>query len=172
MAVATATPAAAIAAPQKLRLSRLARASAILVGLVTLGAIFIPMILPASDGLPSPKQFLPPGIAGSFARHGSKRPRSALSAFHRRAHLAHGRPGRRAGQPVLRHTYGIIAGYNGGKLDGFMMRVVDVFYAVPRLIFIMLLAYVARGADRATGFTPIFPARGSAASCCIQKSSS
>ena len=35
--------------------------------------------------------------------------------------------------------YGTIAGYFGGKLDIFMMRVVEILYAMPYLIFVILL---------------------------------
>ncbi len=36
-------------------------------------------------------------------------------------------------------TYGAIAGYIGGKLDTVMMRVVDILYALPFTIFVILL---------------------------------
>ncbi|OJX38490.1 MAG: hypothetical protein BGO78_10365 [Chloroflexi bacterium 44-23] len=36
-------------------------------------------------------------------------------------------------------TYGSISGYFGGRLDNLMMRVVDVLYAFPSLLFIILL---------------------------------
>ncbi len=144
MAVVTATPAAAIAAPQKLRLSRFARVSAIILGLVTLGAIFVPMILPASDGLPSPKQFLPPGSPGHLLGTDLNGRDLLFRLFTgARISLIVGLAGALVSL-CFGTLYGIIAGYNGGKLDGFMMRVVDVFYAVPRLIFIMLLVYVAQ----------------------------
>lgn len=39
-------------------------------------------------------------------------------------------------------TYGSIAGYAGGKIDGFMMRLVDIIYALPFMIFIVLLMVV------------------------------
>lgn len=35
--------------------------------------------------------------------------------------------------------YGSISGYFGGKVDNFMMRIVDVLYAFPSLLFIILL---------------------------------
>jgi len=35
--------------------------------------------------------------------------------------------------------YGAIAGYFGGKLDAAMMRVVDILYALPLVIFVILL---------------------------------
>ena len=35
--------------------------------------------------------------------------------------------------------YGAVAGYAGGKLDGAMMRLVDILYALPFTIFVILL---------------------------------
>jgi oligopeptide transport system permease protein len=35
--------------------------------------------------------------------------------------------------------YGAVAGYAGGRLDGFMMRIVDIIYALPFTIFVILL---------------------------------
>ncbi len=36
-------------------------------------------------------------------------------------------------------TYGAIAGFFGGKLDALMMRIVDILYALPFTIFVILL---------------------------------
>ena len=36
-------------------------------------------------------------------------------------------------------TWGATAGFLGGKIDGFMMRIVDVLYAMPFLFFVILL---------------------------------
>lgn len=36
-------------------------------------------------------------------------------------------------------TYGSLSGYFGGRLDNIMMRIVDVLYAFPSLLFIILL---------------------------------
>jgi len=36
-------------------------------------------------------------------------------------------------------TYGALAGYFGGKLDALMMRVVDILYSLPYIIFVILL---------------------------------
>jgi peptide/nickel transport system permease protein/oligopeptide transport system permease protein len=36
-------------------------------------------------------------------------------------------------------TYGMIAGYLGGSVDSLMMRLVDILYAIPRLIFLLIL---------------------------------
>ncbi len=34
--------------------------------------------------------------------------------------------------------YGMVSGFAGGRVDAFMMRVVDVIYSVPRVLFIMI----------------------------------
>jgi len=35
--------------------------------------------------------------------------------------------------------YGMLAGYLGGRVDGMMMRLVDILYSLPRLIFVIVL---------------------------------
>ncbi|MEQ8409498.1 MAG: ABC transporter permease [Gammaproteobacteria bacterium] len=43
---------------------------------------------------------------------------------------------------VVGVTYGAIAGYVGGRVDSVMMRLVDIIYALPFMIFIILLMVV------------------------------
>lgn len=48
--------------------------------------------------------------------------------------------------------YGAIAGYSGGRIDAFMMRIVDVLYAIPFLVLVILLqqllsSYANQAAD-------------------------
>jgi len=54
--------------------------------------------------------------------------------------------------------YGAIAGYRGGRLDAFMMRIVDVLYGLPYVLLVVLLAvagdslldeYISRARERA-----------------------
>ena len=40
---------------------------------------------------------------------------------------------------VIGVSWGIIAGYFGGRVDSIMMRIVDVLYGLPFIIFIILL---------------------------------
>ncbi|HVU17158.1 MAG TPA: ABC transporter permease [Candidatus Didemnitutus sp.] len=40
---------------------------------------------------------------------------------------------------VIGVSYGAVAGYFGGRLDSFMMRVVDIIYALPFTLFVILL---------------------------------
>ncbi|MCF6262111.1 MAG: ABC transporter permease [Xanthomonadales bacterium] len=43
---------------------------------------------------------------------------------------------------IIGVSYGAIAGYVGGRTDAFMMRMVDILYALPFMIFIILLMVV------------------------------
>lgn len=40
---------------------------------------------------------------------------------------------------IIGVSYGSLSGYLGGKIDAFMMRLVDILYALPFLIFVILL---------------------------------
>jgi oligopeptide transport system permease protein len=39
-------------------------------------------------------------------------------------------------------TYGLIAGYFGGRLDGAMMRFVEILYSIPRLILLIIASFI------------------------------
>lgn len=43
---------------------------------------------------------------------------------------------------VIGVTWGAVAGFAGGRLDAWMMRVVDVLYSLPYLFFVLILATV------------------------------
>jgi oligopeptide transport system permease protein len=43
---------------------------------------------------------------------------------------------------VIGVTWGAVAGYLGGRIDNFMMRIVDVLYALPFIFFVILLLTV------------------------------
>ena len=43
---------------------------------------------------------------------------------------------------VVGISWGLVAGYFGGKVDAVMMRIVDILYALPFMIFIILLMVV------------------------------
>lgn len=46
---------------------------------------------------------------------------------------------------VIGITYGGISGYFGGKLDNYMMRLLDTFLAIPTLIIMLALQAIIRG---------------------------
>jgi len=43
---------------------------------------------------------------------------------------------------IIGVSWGLVAGYYGGKVDSVMMRIVDVLYGIPFIIFIILLMVV------------------------------
>ncbi len=43
---------------------------------------------------------------------------------------------------IIGVAYGAVAGYAGGRLDAFMMRLVDILYALPFMFFVILLIVV------------------------------
>ncbi len=57
--------------------------------------------------------------------------------------------------------YGLIAGYCGGAVDSAMMRLVDILYSVPRLIFVLILINALnetlRGIASDAGWTWLIP---------------
>ncbi len=48
-------------------------------------------------------------------------------------------------------SYGAVAGYMGGRIDNFMMRVVDIIYAIPYILIVIVLLSVFGGPN-----TPAF----------------
>jgi len=59
---------------------------------------------------------------------------------------------------VVGITYGLIAGYFGGRVDNIMMRVVDFLYGFPILIFVILLQVYFKAVSRrgGTGIAGVF----------------
>lgn len=43
---------------------------------------------------------------------------------------------------IIGTSYGLVAGFKGGSLDQFMMRVVDIFYGLPEMLIFILLSLV------------------------------
>jgi oligopeptide transport system permease protein len=54
---------------------------------------------------------------------------------------------------VIGVTYGLIAGLVGGRLDAFMMRIVDILYAFPFIVFVILLNAVLGKNEAVEKFT-------------------
>jgi oligopeptide transport system permease protein len=43
---------------------------------------------------------------------------------------------------IIGTAYGLVSGFKGGRLDRFMMRVVDIFYGLPDMLIFILLSLV------------------------------
>ena len=51
-------------------------------------------------------------------------------------------------------SYGAIAGYLGGRIDNVMMRIVDIIYAIPYILIVIVLLSVFGGPNTPAGFKP------------------
>jgi oligopeptide transport system permease protein len=117
------------------------RAAFVVLALVMLAAIFGPLFVPESHKQPSALQLAPPS-----ARHWLGTDLNGRDLLYRtfigaRISLIVGLAGAMVSL-VVGTTYGLVAGYAGGRVDAVMMRAVEVIYAIPRLIFIIVLINV------------------------------
>ena len=104
---------------------------------VLLAAVFGPMLLPDSARELSANQFAAPSWVHPFGTdlHGQDMLYRVLSGA--RVSLAVGVAGALIAF-FIGTAYGLVAGYAGGKTDGAMMRFVEILYAVPRLIILLI----------------------------------
>ena len=79
---------------------------------------------------------------------------------------------------VIGVIIGSLAGFLGGKVDEFLMRVVDVFLSVPELIFALAIAAVLGPSFRniilaltVAGLVPTTPASSGRRSCTSSRTS-
>ncbi len=104
---------------------------------MTIAVVVGPLVFPASYAEPSPRSFAPPSLEHPFGT--DLNGRDLLYRV-----LAGGRISMLVGlcgafvSLFIGTAYGLIAGYTGGRLDNFMMRLVDILYSIPRLIFILI----------------------------------
>ncbi len=61
---------------------------------------------------------------------------------------------------IIGTLYGSIAGYIGGKLDLFMMRIVDIIYSLPDMLIIILLSVVLNQLFKETLANSVFASLG------------
>ena len=113
------------------------RASLLLLALVVLAAVFGPMLLSDAAREVSANQFAAPSWAHPFGTdlHGQDLLYRVLSGA--RVSLAVGIAGALIAF-FIGTAYGLVAGYAGSKTDGAMMRLVEILYAVPRLIILLI----------------------------------
>ncbi len=100
---------------------------------VTIG----PMFLPSTYGEPSPLSFSPPSVRHPFGTDLNGRDLLYRVLTGGRVSMLVGLCGALVSL-VIGTAYGLVAGYAGGKIDDLMMRLVDILYSIPRLIFILI----------------------------------
>src|SRR5262252_2950699 len=122
----------------KLRKNPAAVVSAIVLACVALAAILGPLLAPVRAGEVTRNSFLPPSSQHFFGTDLNGRDLLYRVLLGARISLAVGIAGA-AVSFVIGIVYGMVAGYAGGRADSLMMRFVDVLYAIPRLIFLLIL---------------------------------
>lgn len=108
----------------------------ILAGLAS-ASILGPLLLPASHASPGPHSFSPPTWQHPMGTDINGRDILYRVLDGGRVSLLVGLSGA-AISLLIGTLYGLIAGYCGGIIDSLMMRIVDVLYSMPRLIFILI----------------------------------
>ncbi|MEI6035926.1 MAG: ABC transporter permease [Verrucomicrobiae bacterium] len=111
--------------------------SAAILSAVVLACVVWPAFLPASLGEPGPNQYAPPSWDHPFGTDLNGRDLLYRVLTGGRISLLVGLCGA-AVSLLIGTAWGLVAGYAGGRTDAWMMRLVDVLYSVPRLIFILI----------------------------------
>ena len=149
----------------RLQRNRAAMASLLVLILVAVAAVIGPHLLPAADANVSQHSFLPPSRLHPFGTDLNGRDLLYRVLLGAQISLLVGIAGA-AVSFAIGTTYGMIAGYLGGSVDSLMMRLVDVLYAIPRLIFLLILIsaidpilranLAAHGFQSLVGYSKIF----------------
>jgi len=111
--------------------------SAAILLIAVLACMAGPWFLPSSLGEPGTNQYAPPSWAHPFGTDLNGRDQLFRVLTGGRISLLVGACGAVVSL-FIGTAWGLVAGYAGGKLDALMMRLVDVLYSVPRLIFILI----------------------------------
>ncbi len=126
------------------RRNRPAMVSLIFLAVVVLVSFTLPFFLPESLKSTSSSTFLPPLALDqeSGLRHLCGTDVNGQDLFYRlltgaQVSLGVGMIGAVISL-FIGTAYGMVSGFFGGRVDGFMMRAVDMLYAVPRILFIMI----------------------------------
>ncbi len=146
---------------QRLRRNRTAMAAMTCLALIVLACFLAPLPMDPARRDPSPNTFFAPGAAGvvkNAAGAETTLTYSLGSDVSGRDLLVRVLEGGRVSIVVglaaalfsllIGTTVGLAAGYLGGAVDALLMRVVDVLYAIPRLLFILVVIATLDGPFR------------------------
>ena len=112
----------------------------LLLAIITAAAVG-PVFMPLNDQSPSPLQLAAPSVEHWLGTDINGRDLSYRVLLGARISLLVGLAGAVVSL-FVGVTYGLISGYAGGRTDALMMRAVEIVYAIPRLIFIIILINV------------------------------
>jgi oligopeptide transport system permease protein len=124
-------------APGRFWKNSAAVASASILVVIMLAVMIGPLILPADYAEPGPLSFSPPSPQHPFGTDLNGRDLLYRVLTGGRISMLVGFCGALVSL-LIGTAYGLVAGYSGGKIDEIMMRVVDILYSIPRLIFILI----------------------------------
>ncbi|HEX4085318.1 MAG TPA: ABC transporter permease [Chthoniobacteraceae bacterium] len=116
---------------------RVARVALVILAVMTLAAIVGPFLLPAGYGEVSGNQFSPPSAAHWFGTDLDGRDLLFRVLEGARVSLLVGFSGALISF-FIGTAYGLVSGYAGGRVDSGMMRLVEILYAIPRLVIILI----------------------------------
>jgi peptide/nickel transport system permease protein/oligopeptide transport system permease protein len=109
--------------------------------LVSAAALFLPLFLKTHPHATSPETFLAPSSSHPFGTDLNGRDLLSRTLEGARISLLVGFSGAVVSL-LIGTAVGLVAGYCGAGIDALLMRLVDVLYAIPRLILIILANFV------------------------------
>jgi peptide/nickel transport system permease protein/oligopeptide transport system permease protein len=121
---------------QRMRTHRVIVICGWLLGLIALLVIVAPPFFPEAYTHPSALQYAPPSWAHPFGTDLNGRDLLYRVLTGTRVSLLVGLCGALISLCVGT-SYGLVAGYFGGAIDSVMMRIVDAFHSIPRLLLIL-----------------------------------
>lgn len=128
-----------VGASYRLRQNKMAMFSAVFIFVLTIACFILPEIFKFDYQVQQrEKYFSPPGKEFLFGSDHLGRDQLSRILHGGRISLLVGIAAT-AVSLTIGITYGAISGYVGGKTDRFMMRVVDILYALPFTMFVILL---------------------------------
>ncbi len=112
----------------------------LLLAFILLSSLLLPWLLNTDPHSTSPHTFQPPSFTHPFGTDVNGRDLLARTLEGARISLLVGFSGTLVSL-CIGTTCGLLAGYMGGKTDALLMRLVDILYAIPRLILIILATF-------------------------------
>ncbi len=126
---------------QRLRRNRVALLAMSLLAIIVAFALFAPVVFHTDPHSTSGAQFSPPSVQHFFGTDLNGRDVFSRVIEGARISLLVGLSGALVSF-FIGTAYGLVAGYAGGAVDSLMMRFVEILYAIPRLIIIIIASFV------------------------------